>query len=115
MPNFVALFMGSVEANKRGEANQPSPETIGKGMAAWGKWMDDHAEVIVDAGGPLGKTKKASPEGISDASNWVAGYVIVRADSHDDAVKLFENHPHFAIFPGDSVEVMPVMPIPGAS
>ncbi len=25
-----------------------------------------------------------------------------------------ENHPSFAIFPGESVEVMPVLPIPGA-
>jgi hypothetical protein len=26
---------------------------------------------------------------------------------------MFENHPHFAIFPGEAVEVMPVLPIPG--
>jgi hypothetical protein len=30
------------------------------------------------------------------------------------AAKLFENHPHFAIFPGESVEIMPVLSIPGA-
>ena len=28
--------------------------------------------------------------------------------------KLFDKHPHFSIFPGDSVEIMPVLPIPGA-
>ena len=42
----------------------------------------------------------------------MAGFVKVRADSHDAAVRLFENHPHFSIFPGDAVEVMEVMPIP---
>ena len=26
--------------------------------------------------------------------------------------KLFENHPHFAIFPGDSIEIMESLPIP---
>ena len=26
---------------------------------------------------------------------------------------MFENHPHFAIFPGERVEIMPVLPIPG--
>jgi hypothetical protein len=36
----------------------------------------------------------------------------VRAESHAAAVKLFENHPHFTIFPGESVEVMPILPIP---
>jgi hypothetical protein len=26
---------------------------------------------------------------------------------------MFEDHPHFSIFPGESVEIMPVLPIPG--
>ena len=26
--------------------------------------------------------------------------------------KVFEKHPHFAIFPGDAIEVMPVLQIP---
>lgn len=30
------------------------------------------------------------------------------------AAGLFENHPHFTIVPGEAVEVMPVLPIPGA-
>jgi hypothetical protein len=37
----------------------------------------------------------------------------VRADSHEAAAKLIDRHPHFSIFPGDSVEIMPVLPIPG--
>ena len=37
---------------------------------------------------------------------------MVRADSHEAAAKMFLNHPHFAIFPGDAVEVMEVLPIP---
>ena len=39
-------------------------------------------------------------------------FMVVRADSHEAAAKLFEKHPHFTIFPGESVEVMPVLPIP---
>jgi hypothetical protein len=38
--------------------------------------------------------------------------VIVEAESHEAAARLFENHPHFAIFPGDSVEIMEFVPIP---
>jgi len=44
----------------------------------------------------------------------MSAYTVVRAESHDAAAKLFERHPHFTIFPGDSVEVMPVLPIPSA-
>ena len=52
--------------------------------------------------------------GITDIKNMTAGYTAVRAESHEDAAKLFVAHPHFAIFPGDSVEVMECLPIPGS-
>ena len=83
-------------------------------MAAWKAWVEKHHGAIVGMGGPLGKTKKVTPGGIADVSNEMGAYTVVRADSHEAAAKLFENHPHFAIFPGESVEIMPVLPIPGA-
>ena len=45
--------------------------------------------------------------------NAVGGYVIVRAETHAEATALFKGHPHFTIFPGESVEVMECLPIPG--
>ena len=50
---------------------------------------------------------------VSDARNNLAAYTIVQAESHEAAAKIFENHPHFAIFPGDSVEIMECLPLPG--
>jgi hypothetical protein len=82
-------------------------------MAAWTNWVAAHQASIVDMGTPLGKTKIASPEGISDIRNAMADYVIVQADTHDAAAKLFENHPHFTIFPGEAVEIMECLPMPG--
>ena len=32
---------------------------------------------------------------------------------HEQAAKMFEHHPQFTIFPGDSVEIMELLPIPG--
>jgi hypothetical protein len=110
MKKFVALYMGSAAARER---TPPDEATIQKGMAAWHKWMADHAGAVVDNGGPLGKTKKAGRNGITDTRNAVAGYVVVEAESHEAAAKMFEGHPHFAIFPGDSVEIMEVLAIPG--
>jgi hypothetical protein len=112
MPKFLALYTGSPPADGQPQG-PPDGETIAKGMAAWGNWMGQHAAQIVDAGGPLGKTKKACKAGVSDTQNNVAGYIVVEAASHEAAAKMFEGHPHFAIFPGDGVEVMPVLPIPG--
>ena len=75
-------------------------------------WGAANAAAIVDQGSPLGKTKLASAQGVSDSKNALTGYVIVQAESHEAAARLFESHPHFTIFPGDSVEIMECLPLP---
>lgn len=62
---------------------------------------------------PAGKTKKVTQPGVDDATNHLDVFTVLRADSHEAAAKLFENHPHFAIFPDDSVEIMPVLHVYG--
>jgi hypothetical protein len=116
---FLAIFLGSKTSPRMVAWNSLSEEVrrttkMQEGIAAWKAWADKHHAAIVGMGGPLGKTKKVSERGIEDITNLMSAYTIVRADSHDAAAKLFENHPHFTIFPGDSVEVMPVLPIPTA-
>lgn len=115
---YLAVFLGG-KASPRMQEWTALPEAERrareeKGMAAWKDWVERHGSAIVADGGPLGKTKKVSGHGIEDVSNNIAGFTVVRAGSHEAAAALFENHPHFAIFPGDSVEIMPVLPIPGA-
>ena len=111
MKTFLALYMGS---DMPVDPASVSQETMDRGMASWGQWMAFYAASIVDHGGPLGTTKKAAADGVSDIRNRVAGYVIVQAESHEAAAAMFEDHPHFAIFPGDSVEIMERLPVPGA-
>jgi len=83
-----------------------------EGIAAWKAWSEKHRAAIVEMGGPLGKTKKVTEQGIEDVSNDLSAFMVVRAASQEKAARLFEHHPHFTIFPGQSVEVMPVLPIP---
>lgn len=117
MKSFLAVFTGSVNSNNQvawqalDEASRQ--KRIADGMAAWGAWMAKHQASIAVEGGPLGKTKLVSSAGIADIRNNMSGFVVVRADSHDAAARLFEGHPHFTIFPGDGVEIMECMPIPG--
>ena len=117
MKNFLAMFMGSATSREKSNWDAMDAtkrkEREAEGMQAWGDWMMKHQSVIVTTGGPLGKTKRISSQGISDVTNEMAGYVVVKAESHEAAAKLFVNHPHFAIFPGDRVEIMEVLPIPG--
>ena len=114
---YLAVFIGSPTSPKMDAWNAlPEAERREKeraGMSAWMAWVQQHQGDLVAMGGPLGKTKAVSDAGVADIRNAMSAFTVVRADSHEAAAKMFENHPHFAIFPGDAVEVMPVMPIPG--
>jgi hypothetical protein len=114
---FLAVFRGS-KTSPRMQAWIALPEAERhaheqEGMAAWKAWMAQHHASAAEVGGPLGKTKQVTERGIEDVSNDLAAFIVVRAESHEAAARLFEKHPHFTIFPGESVEIMPVQPIPG--
>jgi hypothetical protein len=115
---FLAIFLANKnDARRKAWDTLPEAERHAKqreGIAAWKAWVEKHQAAIIGMGGPLGKTKRVTQHGIEDVSNEIGGYTVVRAESHEAAAKLFENHPSFSIFPGVSVEVMPVLPIPGA-
>src|SRR3954452_18717073 len=98
---YLAILLGS-KASPRMEASLALPELERRakeqdGMAAWKAWVEKNRAAVSVMGGPLGKTKKVSECGIEDASNEMGAFIIVRAESHDAAAKLFEEHPHFTI------------------
>jgi hypothetical protein len=114
---YLAVFVGSKNGAKWTAWNALS-ETERKarekeGIAGWKGWVEKHQAALVAMGGPLGKTKRVGSDGIADVSNDMGAFTVVRAESHEAAARMFENHPHFAIFPGEAVEIMPVLPIPG--
>jgi hypothetical protein len=117
MKKFLAIYIGTASAleksgwNTMDESKRKALEA--SGMKAWGEWMRVNKAAIVEQGGPLGKTKRTAAQGVSDTKNSMVGYVTVQAESHEAAARMFENHPHFTIFPGDSVEIMECLPIPG--
>jgi hypothetical protein len=114
---YLAVFLGSKSSpkmtawNALSESERKARER--EGIAAWKAWVEKHQDAVVEMGGPLGKTKKVDGKGVNDIANELGAFTVVRAASHEAAAKMFENHPHFAIFPGERVEIMPVLPIPG--
>ena len=114
MKRFLAIYTGTQAALEQWKKldEKKRKELEASGFKAWMEWGTVNAAAIVDQGGPLGKTKRTSPAGVTDIRNSIAGYVVVQAESHEAAAKLFKNHPHFTIFPGDAVEVMECLPIP---
>ncbi|MEZ4230223.1 MAG: hypothetical protein R3B89_13680 [Polyangiaceae bacterium] len=117
MKHFLAVYTGTQASHDRSgwdrlsEARQT--ERRAAGVRAWTEWGERHAAAIVDSGSPLGKTKLVNREGITDTTNHLVAYAIVKAEDHEAAARLFEEHPHFSIFPGDGVEILECLPLPG--
>ncbi|MCX7358211.1 MAG: hypothetical protein NT015_08730 [Alphaproteobacteria bacterium] len=117
MKTFLAVFTGNTAAHERSgwdtlsATDRKAREQ--KGIAAWGAWVATNQASIVENGSPLGKTKRTGLNGVTDIKNNLAAYLVVRAETHEAAAKLFEDHPHFTIFPGEAVEIMECLPIPG--
>jgi hypothetical protein len=116
MKRFLAVYLGSSESaahkrwNAMNEAERKKRERTG--MGAWMRWGEEHQSSIADTGTPLGKTKRVDAKGMSDTKNTICGYVIVEAETHEAAARMFADHPHFSIFPGQSVEIMECLPLP---
>ncbi|HEV8332558.1 MAG TPA: hypothetical protein VGQ22_14120 [Steroidobacteraceae bacterium] len=115
MKKYCAIYLGTKAGLEKwkqlDEATRKQREQ--QGMKAWQDWGTKNKAAIVDMGSPLGKTKRADASGIKDTSNDMSAWTIVQAESHEAAAKLFANHPHFTIFPGEAIEIMECLPIPG--
>lgn len=111
MPRFVAVHLMNA-ANTAAFRALPKSEqaaTDERGLAAWKAWDEQHAAHIVQPDIMVGKAKRVTASGIADATNDICGFLVVEAESHEAAARLFQSHPHFSIFPGDAIEVMPVV------
>ena len=117
MKKFLAVFTGSTAAQERSgwdamsDADRAARQQAG--IAAWGAWMAKNKTSVVEGGAPLGTTKRTGLNGVTDIKNNLTAFLIVQAETHQAAAKLFEGHPHFTIFPGEAVEIMECLPIPG--
>ena len=114
MKRFLAVYTGSASSMADWQKLPESErlERQARGMSAWSQWAQDHAGSIVDMGGPLSRTKRIAADGIADVRNNLAAFTIVQAASQEEAARIFLDHPHFAVFPGDAVEVMEILPVP---
>ena len=115
MKRYMAVFTGTPDSMARWQALDEGERKRreAEGMQAWKQWAEKLGGTIVDQGAPLGRTKRVTREGIADVRNNLAAYTVVQAESQEAAAKLFEDHPHFTLFPGEGVEIMECLPIPG--
>ena len=115
MKKFFALFSIPASVVDEWKKNTP-PEKMKAAtedmMNAWMKWTTDHEKSLVDKGSPLGKTKRVTANGVSDLRNDLNWHLILEAESHAAAARMFVDHPHLRI-PEASIEVMEIPERPG--
>ena len=110
MNQFLVLYLAPLSAPD--QMRNVTAEQAKAGMDAWMAWAKQHERALVELGAPLGKGKRITTGGASDAATEIAGYSIVQADSLDAAGKLFAAHPHFHL-PGASIEIRECVAAPG--
>lgn len=111
MPHFLAVYTMPPENLARFYAlPKAEQERIdAAGLPLWTDWEKRHAGALANLGGMVGKTLRVTREGIGPQSNQFCGYVIVEAETIEAAAQLFRDHPHFSVFPGDGVDIMPFL------
>lgn len=111
MKKFLVLYKAPAESFQ--QMAKSTPEQQKAGMDAWMTWSQKAASSIVDMGGPLGKSMHVTPTAASASSNDLGGYSILQAESKEALAQSLKGHPHF-MTPNGSIEIVEVMPIPGA-
>jgi YCII-related domain len=92
-----------------GQREKPSPAQMQAMYATFHAWKAKFGKNIVDLGGRLGDGKVATSEGATDGpfvevKEIVGGFMIIEADSLDEAVHVARECPG-VVSPGSSVEV----------
>ena len=110
MGRYLAIYNGAADSETK---NALSEEQQGEFMRAWAAWAQANKDALVDPGAPLYLKKVVTQERVEDFTDAKVGYAIVEADSHDEAVRIFSEHPHLSLMDGNSIEVLQCPPVPG--
>ena len=65
-------------------------------------------------GAPLGKSLKVTAAGASPTKNDLGGFSIMQGESKEAVAEVLKGHPHF-MTPDGFIEIVELMPIPGAN
>jgi hypothetical protein len=109
MGKFLAVLNGAAGDADKAEFTEQQRSDF---MNAWAAWAQRNEHALVDPGAPLFRKKRVTARGVEDFTDSKTGYAIVEAESHDDAARLFSDHPHIALTPENSIEVLECPPIP---
>ena len=108
MPNYLCL-QRSLPIS---DAEKASPSEMQDMYAKFGEWQQKFKDNLVDMGGKLGDGQLVTAEGASDGpfvevKELVGGYMIVSAETLQQAIKVARECPG-VVRPGSGVEVIEI-------
>ncbi len=107
MKKYMVLYRTTTTAQE--QMAKATPEQAKAGMEAWMAWAKRAGSAIVDMGSPLGANETVG--GAATAGN-LGGFSILQADSLANVKKALDGHPHLHM-PGNTIQVLEYLPIPG--
>jgi len=111
MPKYLCLQRG-LPGGVNEEQGKPSPAQMQEMYAKFGAWQEKFKKNLVDMGGKLGTGKLVATESASSGSfveikALVGGYMIVSAESLEEAIEVARECPGL-VGPGSGVEVIEI-------
>lgn len=102
-----------VQRSRPGRPEKPSPAQMEAMYTQFNAWREKFKDNIVDMGGKLGGGKFADADGVSEepfveAKELIGGFMILSADSLDEAVEIARGVPGL-VGPGSGVEVREIL------
>jgi len=76
------------------------------------KWAGEAGSALTDLGAPVDIVGHLERGDTSKGTSDVSGYSLVDVDSPDAVLELLREHPHLYV-PGNSIDVLEVIPMPG--
>ena len=112
MKEYLLLLRGGKPMTSKSDAETKAE------LQAWGRYMEDLTKkgqlsggLPLQSGGRTISASSTSPEAVTSAREGiVGGYLIVKADSLDDATKIAKACPHIAN--EGNIEVREIAPMP---
>ena len=112
MSKYLCLQRSLTTSGEGGGGGKPSPAQMEEMYAKFNSWREKFENNLVDMGGKRGEGKLVSTASASDGpfvevKELVGGYMIVEADSLDEAIEVASGCPGL-VSPGSGVEVIEI-------
>lgn len=110
MGKYLAIFTGAATGEARASITAEESRAF---VARWGAWAGELSRALVDPGAPLYRKIRLTADAAVPVEDSKTAYVIVEADSLDQAVEMFTTHPHLGLAAGNAIEVIECPAPPG--